>query len=59
MTINIEFDKVRLRSLLAIPTIGIVLVGTSIALDPVTLLAGLGLIVACVKYDQVSEEQGD
>ena len=56
MAINIEFDKIRMRSLLAIPTIGgmMYLVGVT---DPTVILAGLGAIVACVKLDQDAERE--
>jgi hypothetical protein len=56
MTMNIEFDKIRMRSLLAIPTIGAVIVYTGIT-DPVTVLGALGMVVACVKLDQDAEAQ--
>ena len=54
MTINIEFDKIRIRSLLAIPTIGAVIIYTGIT-DPVTILGALGMVVACVKLDHDAE----
>ena len=54
MTMNIEFDKIRIRSLLAIPTLGAVIV-CGIVTDPVTILGICGMILACVKLDQDAE----
>ena len=56
MAINIEFDIVRARSVIAIPVIGtmVYLLGVT---DPTVILAGLGAIVACVKLDQPTEQE--
>ena len=54
MTINIEFDKIRMRSLLAIPTLGAVIV-CGIVTDPVTILGICGMILACAKLDHDAE----
>ena len=54
MVINIEFDKIRMRSLLAIPTLGVIVV-SGIVTDPVTVLGICGMILACVKYDKDAE----
>ena len=56
MAINIDFDLIRMRSVIAIPTIGAVMYLLGLT-DPTVVLGGIGAIVACVKLDQPTENE--